>query len=354
MGIFDGLRVGKRLSEFRASSLSLNISSPYSQGAALEQLLFPDLFGDDVLERLPMDRSQAITIPAVSKARNLLVSTISKFPLVARTQVKGVTGDRIDNQPRFLYRTDTDVSPYERMAWTIDDLIFYGYSLWKRVNSATDQTPLSAGYVPMRDWKITDGHIQINDKNVDESDVIFFNSPFEGLLNVANRTLRGAIDQEASWVGRARNPLPLIELHVTDEGQLNDKEIADFVAAWSKARRSPDGAIGYTPAGLEIKVPNVNPIDMSVEGRNAIRTDVGSFLNIRASMLDGTMGVDSLTYTTTDGEKNSFYELDLPFWTDTIETRLSMDDVCPRGTVVKFDKYSETAPTGPITEEPQS
>jgi hypothetical protein len=58
--------------------------------------------------------------------------------------------------------------------------------------------------------------------------------------------------------------------------------------------------------------------DLMVEGRNAIRTDVGSFLNIRASMLDGTMGIDSLTYTTTEGEKNSFYEFDLPFWTDPI------------------------------------
>ena len=58
-------------------------------------------------------------------------------------------------------------------------------------------------------------------------------------------------------------------------------------------------------------------------------------------MLDGTMGIDSLTYTTTAGEKNSFYEFDLPFWTDPLAARLSLDDVVPRGTRIRFDLYSE-------------
>jgi len=78
-----------------------------------------------------------------------------------------------------------------------------------------------------------------------------------------------------------------------------------------------------------------------VEARNAVRTDIGSFLNIRASMLDGTQGVDSLTYTTNSIERNAFYEIDLPFWTAPIESRLSQDDVVPAGQRVRFDKYAE-------------
>lgn len=328
----------------------LKLSSPWSDGGNLEQIIVSDLFGSDIVAGMPLDRSRAITIPAVSKARNLLVSTIAKFPLRC-LDANGLTA----NQPTWMYRTDSRVTPYERIAWTVDDLIFYGYSLWRVTRGAKSDGSayapiLDAEYVPMKSWVITNGTVLIDEKPVtDEDSLILFNSPFEGLLNIATRTLRGAIDQEDAWTGRARNPIPVIELHVTEEGALTESEITALVTAWSKARRNVDGAIGYTPAGMELKTHGEVKADLMVEGRNAVRTDVGSFLNIRASMLDGTMGVDSLTYTTTEGEKNSFYELDLPFWTDTITARLSMDDVVPRGSRIRFDKYDQyhfSAPTG--------
>jgi hypothetical protein len=63
---------------------------------------------------------------------------------------------------------------------------------------------------------ITRGHILV-DERIDDESVLLFNSPFEGLLNIGATTLKGARDTEASWVGRARNPIPMIELHLTDE-----------------------------------------------------------------------------------------------------------------------------------------
>lgn len=339
MGFF-GLGFGKRAANLLAGKVDLGIVSPWAPEADLAPLVIADALGLDA-DNLPMTRSAAIKIPAVSKARNLLVSTIASKPLVALNSA-GVLAPKL--QPSFLYRTDSNVTPLERMAWTVDDLIFYGYSLW-RVTRGAGESPkggpiLSAEYVPMRTWRVTPQGLYIDDEEVtDLSTVILFNSPFEGLLNIGSTTLKGARDTEASWVGRARNPIPLIELHVTDDAELTEDEIKDFVRAWSAARRSQDGAIGYTPAGIQINVHGEVKAELMVEGRNAIRTDVGSFLNVRASMLDGTMGVDSLTYTTTEGEKNSFYEFDLPFWTDPIAHRLSMDDVVPRGQRVRFDMY---------------
>lgn len=349
VGLFDRIAAARAVLSTKTGVLSPWADS--SHLASLSPLVLGDVLGLDLTD-IPLTRGDAISIPAVSKARNLLVSTVAKFPLRALAQ-----GQPVPNQPSFLYRTDNGVTPYERMAWTVDDLIFYGYSLWlveRGERTGDGRRPiLKAEWCPIADWKITDGHILVNDEDVDDDQVILFNSPFEGLLNIANATMRGARDQEQAWIGRARNPIPLIELHQTDDAQ-NPDEVEEFVKAWGAARRARDGAIGYTPPGLEIRTHGTVAADLMVEGRNAVRTDIGSFLNVRASMLDGTMGVDSLTYSTTAGERNSFYEFDLPFWTDPIEARLSMDDVVPRGQVVRFDKYeafNAPSPTGPTVED---
>jgi hypothetical protein len=270
----------------------------------------------------------------------------------------------VQPQPSWLYRTNGTVPPYTRMVWTIDDAIFYGVSLWATDRSANPDSSgrraiLEAARIPREWWTIEQGQIivfeggQGRGRVMQEDEVILFDFPFEGLLNLARRTIRGARDLERAWVGRAKNPIPLIDLHRTDEYTEGPDETAQqMVDMWAKRRASEDGAVGSTPPGVELNVHGTVPTDLMIEGRNGVRTDIGSFLNVRASMLDGTIGVDSLTYTTKDGERNSFYELDLPFWTDYVEARLSQDDVVPRGQRVRFQKY-ESAPsiTGPEMED---
>lgn len=356
MGILDRLGLGRSTHELLSSPTTLGITSPYASPVELPPFVITDLLSDEEVKKLPMSRSEAISIPAVSKARNLLVSTIAKFPLRA---MAGATVLAPKDQPTFLYRTNSAVTPYERMAWTVDDLIFYGVSLWLvrrgTADSAGRKAILDAEWCPSNQWTITDGHILVDGEEVPDDAVILFNSPFEGLLNVGARTLRGARDTEASWVGRARNPVPIVELHLTEETQLTPAEIKEqIVDPWATARTSENGAIGFTPVEFELRTHGEVKADLMVEGRNAVRTDVGSFLNIRASMLDGTMGIDSLTYTTNEGEKNSFYEFDLPFWTDPITARLSMDDVVPRGQRIAFDMYAanhQPLDTGTPTED---
>lgn len=364
MGILDrlGLTRGARLA---SSSRRLGISSPYAEpGDPLPPIVITDLLTDEQRAKLPLSRDEAMTVPAVSKARNLLVASISSLPLVAmkpepRDGDGRLVSRPIENQPTWLYRTDGTVTLHERMAWTVDDLIFYGCSLWAVTRGTRDgegrRPILDAEWVPQSDWSINDetGALEILDRPVKAEDVILFNHPFEGLLKLGRRTIRGAVGMETAWTERALSPVPIIELKVLDD-QLTQDEIDGYVKAWSEARRKPGGAVGATPPSIEIKVHGEVPVDLFEAGRNAIRTDIGSFTNVRASMLDGTTGIDSLTYTTKDGERNAFYDIDLPFWTDYIEARLSMDDVVPRGTSIAFDKGTQQTtppPTGTPRED---
>jgi len=355
MGLLDLLRIGR-------SSTPTQILSPTASTASLAPAVIADWLGDDLLSNLPMTRAEAMSIPAVARGRNLLCSTIAKFPLRALNR-QGVLPD--ENQPRWFYSTpiENPQSPYERMFWTVDDIIFYGCALWYVTRGAADRggrrAVLSAEHVPAAVWDYhTDndgmGFITLNGVRIEPDQYILFNPPHEGLLNIGNRTLRGARDTEKAWTGRARNPIPLIELHRVEEGQLLESEVEAHVKAWAAARQAENGAIGYTPQELEIRVHGAVTADMFVEGRNASRGDVASHLNLRASMIDGTTGQDTLTYTTKDGDKNLFYELDLPYWTDPIEARLSLDDVLPSGQRTRFDKYDAfnlPTPTGPVVED---
>lgn len=364
MGFLDWLGLGPSSTVLVTER---GLKSPWTTDGNLGSIVWEEALGADIVASLPLTRGEAIAVPAVSKARNLLVSTIAKWPLVTMRFDRGAGTDTdTTSEHSWLWRTDQVVNPYSRMVWTIDDGIFRGTSLW-RVTRGTPEVEggrrpiLSAEWVPWEWWDIRDGRFWLwegGDRTVDPvrllpGEYIFFDFPFEGLLNVANRTLRGARAMEDAWVGRVESPIPLIDLHRTEEYNLDENEAKAMVDDWATARRSPHGAIGSTPPGIELRVPEQgSDVHLFTEGRNTIRTDVGSFLNVRASLLDGTSGIDSLTYTTKEGERNLFYEQDVPFWTDPIEARLSQDDVVPRGTRTRFAKYeSQPEITGPRVED---
>lgn len=372
VGVMDRLKTAWRLS----SPVDLGIKSPWTEGD-LSQILLSQMLGEDVVDALPISRSSAIAVPAVSKGRNLLVSTVCRFPLVALGERWRIATDEerlshpylvtdqgltqlLEDQPAWLYRTDSQVSPQERMAWTIDSTIFDGVTIWEVTKQGAERDGrkpiLDAQWVPPENWTITNGNVLIDEHQVPDDRYILFNSPFEGLLNVANTTLRGARDLEKAWTARIQNPIPIVEMVVDADSELTQAEVDTMAAAWRKKHKAGEPSFGVSTGGAHLATHGGEDSDASmfIESRNAIRTDVGSFLNIRASMLDGTAGIDSLTYSTTEGEKNSFYEFDLPFWTDPIEWGLSIDKVVPRGTRIRFDKYaafSQPTPTGVPTKD---
>ncbi|MEN0101845.1 MAG: phage portal protein [Curtobacterium sp.] len=350
MGLLSALGLTRKPS---LTPTDLSLVSPWQPAGNLSQVTIGEIWGEDVAHNLPLDRSAAITVPAVSRARNLLVGHIMQYPLVALRD-----GLPLEDQPTFLYRTNGPVPPRERTAWTVDDLVFHGVSLWLTERGSTG-TILDARWHPRADWRINaEGNIEArgDDKSewsvLDEEDYILFNAPFDGLLNIAARTIRGALSTEEAWTGRMRNPIPLIELSVTDDSQLEPDEIEDQVKTWAKARTGINGAVSWTPPGMEVKDHGSVQADLYTEGRNAIRTDIGNFTNIPTSMMDGSLAEASLTYQTTEGIRNRFQVESIPFWTAPIEEALSMDKVVPAGQAVRFDKTQDYIPVPTATGAP--
>ena len=330
MGIRNALRLiesGDQLKNVSAMPNS-GIVSPWATGQ-LSQVVWSDIFG---VEANIISRKEAMTIPAVAKARQILVSTIAKYPLVALDGADDVTASHA-----WLQATDGEVSPWHRMAWTIDDLIFFGWSLWGVERDANGEI-VKADRCPIERWKIDpDGAIRIDDVVAEEGSVILIPAPFEGLLAVGSRTLKGGAKLEASWVGKATNPIPAIELHATTDDPLEYDEVTALVQAWADARADVNGAIAFTPQNIEARAHGNAEPSLLIEGRNFLRIDVGAFLGIPAALMDASLSTASLTYSTQEGQRNEFADFTLPYWLEPIQQRLSLDDVVPSGQRVRFD-----------------
>lgn len=317
-------------------------------------IVISDIFGEDV--ELPLTRAEALTVPACAAAQQTLVASFGNLGLVADR-----TGSPLPSQPRWLTNTGKPDQPaYLRNSRTIVDFLFLGFSLWGRANGA-DGFPTSAWHVPFGRWTFDDnGVILIDEEPVDETEVIFIESMVPGLLNVAARTLRTAVEIEKTISERAKVSVPTTLVKNTTDTELTQVEITDLLTQYQTARASRDGSTAaYVPSGIDLEILTDPKEQWLLEARNAVVTDVAKHTGIPSSQLEGTSSIDSLTYATEQGQNARLLQQTARLYLDPIEARLSMADVTPNGQTVRFETQqldqmlADTAPaTNTTTEVP--
>lgn len=349
MGFFRSLGIGTGVVDPSVPAGGVGVSRPFGPDtSSLETIVWADLVGIDLL---PLTRAEAMAVPAMARARHLLAGSIAGCPLVAIARQADGSDLTLTppDAPTWTYRTDGDVSPWHRMLWTVDDLIFSGWSLWA-VDRGSDNAVTRADRVPMHLWDFdTDGRVLVGGELAPAGSVILIPGPHEGVLQFAARTLRAASKMERAAARHASNPVPSVELRQTVDVQLTDAERDDMLAQWVAARASEDGGVGFSSFGIEAHPLGQVPEQLLVEGRNAASVDVARHVNIPAAMLDATTAGASLTYETTSGRNGQFVDYGVDLYLDAIGARLSMDDVVPRGQRIRLDRSGLTSTTEPAT-----
>jgi hypothetical protein len=333
----------------RQRAAGTSIISPWQVGGP-SKIVWADVFGT---ESDHITRAEAMTLPAVVKARAILAGQIAPVPLVALD-----ADAQLPEQPAWLQRTDGLLSPWHRMLWTIDDLIFAGWSLWglTRENDAADGAIITADRIPLEWWEIdADGAILVDKEPVAAHAVILIPGPSEGLLQFATRSVRGAVLLEEAWVKRSKSPIPLVELHETIDNGLEEGEAETLVSDYIAARDDKNGMVSFTPYAIELRTHGETAPQLAIEGRNFVKVDVANFTNLPAAALDGSLSTASLTYSTQEGARNEIADYALSYWSDPIAARFSQDDVTPAGTRIRFDfaqlRTTAPAPTGPTVKD---
>lgn len=323
------------------------IASPFTD-SQLQAIVWADVVGGDYV---PITRATAMAVPAVAKARHLLCSTIAQQPLLQ------MTDDTPDpNQPLWMQRTDGDLSPWHRMVWTVDDCLFYGWSLWAVNRGApSDGSPLLAtARVPYERWSLdTEGFITVDDQRVLAGQCVLIPGPHGGLVNDSATIIRLAADNIQAAANAARNPNPNVNLHYT--GDDPDYDPTALIQIWADARRGLNGGVGFTNKWVEADVMGSHLDKLLIEGRNADAVDVARASGLPAGMLDATSAGASLTYETTEGRNQQLLDYGTRFYMDAISSRLSQDDCVPRGHRTAFDSSQLTTltptPTGPASSD---
>lgn len=329
----------------------LPIATPWGQ-SELERWVFADALGIDE-DHLPMSRAAAMRLPAVARGRNLIVSTIARLPLVDPDRGQ-------EGSPPWLYTTGDGSSPQLRNAWTVDDLIFHGWSLWWRDNGAADASGrapiLKASRVDFEDWEVDeDGFVLVNGGKVRGDDVIVIPGLHEGILNFGGATIRDAVALYRNVRARLETPTPQLNLHQSAGDPLTDTQIDTLISRWATARTGRNGGVGFTSEGIELEELGAGGEQLMIEARNAASLDLARMVGVSAGMIDATAPKASLNYETQTGRNQEFVDFDLALYMTPLTARLSLDDVTPHGRRVAFDLgdfiQPTPAPTGPQLED---
>lgn len=310
-------------------------ASVLSDQSTLSTIVWSDLTQQtaDVL-----DRDGAMGIPALARQRHLLCGTVARCQL---TRVDA-TGRPEADQPLWATRTDRLVSPYHRMLWTMDDLLFYGWSLWRceRGWSAGGVGELLAvEHIDQSRWQADEvGRIFVDGRGVSEGEVIAIPGPHEGILNFGKGALRRTIDNLDSAANAARNPSAYLNLQYTGDDQMTDDDIDALIARWAKARRGENGGVAYTNKWVNVSELGTHEAHLLIEGRNADAVDVSRLVSSPAAMADATNAGASLTYETSQGRNGEFIDYGVGLYMDAVAARLSLTDVVPgNGSRMVFD-----------------
>ena len=285
-------------------------------------------------------RAEAMTVPAVARARNLIASTIATLPrrLIVQRDGTRLTASTLLAQP------DPSVAGSVTYAWTVDDLIFYGAAYWQVLAVYADTgRPLRARRIdPMRisyrtdktgtlveAWQI-DG---IACAPTGVGSMIAFQGLDEGVLRRAGRTIASAVQLEKAAKRYAEEALP--SLVIRNSGpDLLPEDVNTLLANWKTARQSR--ATAYLGGNLTADIMGMDPAALQlVEARRHVATEIARLMGVPAYYLGAE--TNTMTYSNVTSERRALVDFSLRPFLTCIEERLSLGDVTSSGLRAEFD-----------------
>jgi HK97 family phage portal protein len=284
-----------------------------------------------------VSRHDAMTVPSVARARNLICGTVASIPL---EYYKTSTGEVIA-PPRWIKQLSKNQPSFITLSWIVDSLLFYGVSyLLVTERYAEDGRPASFEWVSNSRVTFTTDleGIMVTQYYVDMSpvamnDIVTIQGFDEGVLDRSGRTIQAAIDVDRAAALNSANPQPAGFLK-NSGADLPPNEVQGLISAWKRARQNNSTA--YLTSTLDYSPVSFSPKDMMYnEAVQNLSTQIARAMNVPAYYLSADQNT-TMTYANVQDERKQFYALSIEPYVQAIQARLSMDDISTAGHEVKF------------------
>jgi HK97 family phage portal protein len=284
-----------------------------------------------------VSRHDAMSVPSVARARNLICGTVASIPL---EYYKTSTGEVIA-PPRWIKQLSKNQPSFVTLTWIVDSLLFYGVAyLLVTERYAEDGRPAQFEWVAnsritfttdLEGIMVTQYYMDMNPVSMD--DIVTIQGFDEGVLDRGSRTIQSAIDVERAAAQNSMNPQPAGFLK-NSGADLPPNEVQGLIAAWKRARQNNSTA--YLTSTLDYSPVAFSPKDMMYnDAIQNLSTQVARTMNVPAYYLSADQNT-TMTYANVQDERKQFYALSIEPYVQAIQSRFSMDDISTAGHEVKF------------------
>ena len=291
-------------------------------------------------------RNRAMSVPTISRARDLMASVIGCMNLKMYTEMwNGQEIEKMPLAPRtWLRRIDPTLPNNFIMSWTFDDLFFFGRAFWYITSRTADGYPASytrlpAAMVQTLDqagpvWFAPSKDIVFNGGGLDPNDVVQFLSPIQGIIYMSETAVATALKLEGARYRNSSSAIPAGILRQTGGEPLSAQELADLAAAFNAARETNQTAalnefVSYTETATS---PDKMLLIDSAEFQGK---ELARLCNI--PMYLAGFDVGSYAYTSSAEARMDLWTFGVRAYADCIAGTLSQNNILPNGTFVEFD-----------------
>lgn len=291
-----------------------------------------------------VSRQEALQVPAVMRGRNLIAGTLAGLPIHVRDK------ERKEATPTSLFeQIDPDVPNVVTFANTYEDLLFEGISWWRITEFGWHGFPtyavhIGASRVNVMGWvppvngvgPSASGRVYIDGYPVPDTELIRFDSPNPPVLVHAARAIRACLDLDQAASRYAAEPLPLGYFTPREGTRPNedDKLITSLLNKWEAARSKR--VWGYVGGAWEAKALqfNAEQIQLAEQRQHAV-LEIARAMGVDPEDLG--VSTTSRTYQNSEQRRQDMIDFTFSAYMRSVEERLSMRDVLPRGYSAKVN-----------------
>jgi hypothetical protein len=183
-----------------------------------------------------------MSVPTISRARDLLCSAVGSLPLTLWRLSWGDDApiEQAVSPALWMARPDPNRTRQWMPSWTTDDVMFYGRAYWRITGRYATSYPSAFARMPVTDVHVNAEGSEVRHRNerIDPADVVEFLSPIEGLLYVGWRAVNTAMELDAAAERFAGTEVPAGWLKQTGGEPMTPAELTELAAQFTAARRA--------------------------------------------------------------------------------------------------------------------